>query len=677
MIPTYFVSAFICALAMFSTLHGQSFREVTDFADINTVAVDPVIMAGGIVWFDYNNDRYPDLLFTNGTKSTSLFRNNWDGTFTNVSQSAGLLSIAGTMGAVSGDFDGDGFADLFITTMEGVPNVLLRNTGNGAFQNVSASAGITEVAFSASATTGDYDGDGDLDIYVSNYMVGALPEDGGQPNFLYRNEGGFNFTEVATSLQLDDIGCGLGATFSDFNDDGRPDLYVANDFGYAIEPNAFFQNNYPTFSRKADGNGTAATINAMGIAKGDYDNDGDLDIYVTNIRVNPLFMNTGEGIFFNFSAIAAGVALPELTSWGTSFTDFDLDGNLDLIVANGQVAEEVNLAETQTYFHNDGDGTFTDASGVSGLDVIVTMGRGLAVADYDLDGYPDLAINAVQPGFEGTEQARLLHNEGNTEGRWLSVETPVNALKLLLYAGGRTWHREVDGGSSYLSHSAGPIHFGAPSLSDPIDSLVVSFTDRPGQTFTGMNWNQLTGIRADGTWFLIDHDTRIQCSSELADPSIDTRWQTNTTGQELLLLERTKTLLYPQLEEQVIELSEGEMFRGLARTQDAVLVDTIAGEGPCPDLQPIRLTVLEPIEQPLVYPNPITSDQLRLQLPGGEGPLEVGLFTSSGALAFSRIQSIPTSQRIVSFTLPSIPKGMYILRLDFAGKITFHKLVRP
>jgi hypothetical protein len=676
MIPTRFTLVFFFTLVTVSTLCGQNFSDETGASGVTAIAIDPIIMAGGVVWFDYNNDRYPDLLLTNGTQTTRLFRNNWDGTFTDVSESAGLLNVAGTMGAVSGDFDNDGFADLFITTMKGEPNRLLKNNGEGRFIDVSLNAGITETSFGASATTGDYDGDGDLDIYVANYLAGTTAQDGGQPNFLYRNDGDFNFTEVAAALQLDDLGCGLGAIFSDLNDDGRPDLYLANDFGYLIEPNAYFQNDFPFFSRKAQDNGTAATINAMGIAKGDYDNDGDLDLYITNIRENPLFQNDGAGDFFLFRSFAAGVALPELTSWGTAFTDFDLDGHLDLIVANGEVAEEENEAEAQRYYHNNGDGTFADASVPSGIDAIVTMGRGLAVADYDLDGYPDVAINAVQPDFTGAEKATLLHNAGGNDGQWLAVETPANALKLTLHAGTNTWHREVDGGSSYLSHSAGPIHFGAPSASAPVDSLVVSFTDQPTQTFTGLNWNRLVGIRPEGTWYLIDHEARIQCGTTASTPTVDTRWETDAAGHELLLLERTETLLFPQLEEQVVELSVGDMYRGLARTQDAILVDTVAGDGPCPGLRPVRLKVLQAIGQLLVYPNPIISNQLNLQLPQGGGALKVDLWTSSGALIFNRIEAVTADQRIVSFTLPSIPAGAYMLRLEFAGEITHHKLIR-
>jgi len=672
--PTYFRLVLYCTLATFSALHGQSFREVSAAAGIETTAVDPLLMAGGVAWLDYNNDRFPDLIFTNGLEATRLFRNNWDGTFTDVSTSSGLLNLAGTMGVVSGDFDSDGFVDLFFTTMAGTANRLLRNNGTGGFEDVSRYADITEASYSASATTSDYDGDGDLDVYVTNYLAGATPREGGLPNFLYRNDGEAGFTEVAVSLALDDAGCGLGAIFSDFNNDGRSDLYVTNDYGYAVEPNAYFRNGYPSFTNEAFDNGTAATVNAMGIAKGDYDNDDDQDIYVTNIRDNLLFTNSDAGDFFSFSSVFAGVALPELTGWGAAFTDFDLDGNLDLFVANGQVAGTINEAEPQTYFRNNGDGTFTDASESSGVGEVIKMARGLAVADYDLDGFPDVAINTVQPDFSGAEQMGLLHNEGGAGGKWLAIEVPVNALRVTLYSGGRQWLREVDGGSSYLSHSAGPIHFGVPDLGFTIDSLVVSFTNLPGATYTGLPWDRLVGIRPDGSWYEVAHERETQCGALLTDPVVESRWNTDAEGKEFLRLRRSQTIPYRKLAGQSVSLTAGEVFRGLARTQDAVLVDTVAGEGPCPDLQPIHLRVRAEVDRPLVYPNPISSGQLRVGLPGGDESVSLELYAVSGAKIWGHHQSVTTDQRTVSCSVSYLPNGIYLLRVTYAGKKTHHKL---
>ncbi|MEM9526142.1 MAG: FG-GAP-like repeat-containing protein [Bacteroidota bacterium] len=656
---------------------AQSFVDVTTAAGIDTRAIDAKIMAGGVVWFDYNNDRYPDLLFTNGTASTRLYRNDWDGTFTDVSEESGLLSLAGTMGAISGDFDADGYQDLFVTTLAGQPNQLLRNNGQGGFENISVLAGITQASYGASATAGDFDGDGDLDIYVANYLVGEEAVEGGEPNFFYLNEGDMSFREVSADYGLDDTGCGLGAAFTDLNQDDLLDIYLANDFGYLVEPNEYFRNDGTSFERLAERSGSAATINGMGIAKGDYDNDGDEDLYITNIRENPLFENTSGGEFFSYKSFQAGVALPELTSWGTSFTDFDLDGWLDLIVANGQVAEVNNQGETQTYFHNSGNGTFTDASTDSKVGAITMMGRGLAVADYDLDGYPDVAINAVQTTTtaERQEKAVVLRNEAITGGAWLAVETPPSAVKLSLFAGEQVWHREADGGSSYLAHSAVPVHFGAPAASGAIDSLVVRFTNQAPQTFRGIPWEATIGVRSDGSWYRITHEQQVSCAEEMAPPALVFEW--NLGGnEEILRIKRTETELYTVFPPRVVELTSGDYFQGMTRTQDAVFVDTLATGANCPTLQPIQLRILPSNEAPLLYPNPLTTNTLYLLLPERAERVAVTISSASGAIIY-RLDKVPTAAgRRIELPLAQLPKGSYVCSLEYAGQTTYHKLIR-
>lgn len=668
-----FATIFFCLLATFKTLHGQNFRDVSEVSGINTSAVDPVLMAGGVVWFDYNNDFYPDLLFVNGEAPLRLYRNDWDGTFTDVSENSGLLSVANAMGAVTEDLDGDGYKDIFITTFAGEPNVLLRNKGDGAFENISVSAGISHIAYSSSATIGDPDGDGDPDIYVANYLNGMEASDGGQPNFLYRNDGDFRFTEVASRLGLADAGCGLGATFTDVNLDGRQDLYVANDFGYLILANEMFINETDGFKARATRNGSAATINAMGIAKGDYDNDGDPDLYITNIRGNPLFKNVDEGNFFSYASAQAGVDLPELTSWGTSFTDFNLDGLLDLVVANGQVAEVVNGPEPTTLFLNEGDGGFVDISEASGMEEVKLIGRGLAVADYDLDGLPDVAMNAVQEEVNGVERARLLHNTSAGNGHWLAVSTPFGALRLELYAGGETLFRETDGGSSYLSHSAVPVYFGSITSSD-IDSLVVHFQD-VRSVFHDVPWDQLIAVNQDGSWQGITHISTVRCAAEPAAPLISSSMVTDADGKETLLIERLVTEVYTRRPVDVVELMQGDVYRGLARTRDTMLVDTLTSDTGCPVLQPVAIRITPANEELRLYPNPVVDD-LTVLLNTGGGSLEVDIFSVSGRLIHQRLYDLGESSRRVTVSLKQLPPGGYLIRLSHNGQITHHKLIR-
>ncbi len=668
-----FAKIFFCLLVTCNTLHGQNFSDVSEVLGISVSAVDPVLMAGGVVWFDYNNDFYPDLLFVNGKLPLRLYRNDWDGTFTDVSEKSGLLSVANTMGAVAEDLDGDGYKDLFITTFAGEPNVLLRNKGDGAFENISFTAGITHVAYSSSATIGDPDGDGDPDIYVANYLNGTEASDGGQPNFLYRNDGDFRFTEVAEELGLADVGCGLGATFTDVNSDGRQDLYVANDFGYLILANEMFVNEADGFKARATRNGSAATINAMGIAKGDYDNDGDPDLYITNIRENPLFNNVDEGSFFSYASAQAGVDLPELTSWGTSFTDFNLDGLLDLVVTNGQIAEAVNGPEPMTLFLNEGDGGFIDVSEASGMEEVKLIGRGLAVADYDLDGLPDMAMNAVQEEVNGLERARLLHNTSTGTGHWLAVSSPFGAQRMELYTSGQTLFRETDGGSSYLSHSAVPVYFGSMATTE-IDSLVVHFQGFRS-VFYDVPWDQLIMVHQDGSWHGITHVSTVRCAVEPSDPLISSSLIMDADGKETLLIERIVTEAYTRQPTDIVELIEGDVYRGLARTRDTMIVDTLSSGSECPVLQPVAIRVTPANEEIRLYPNPIIND-LTVLLKAAGGTLEVDVFSVSGRLIHQNFYELGESTRRATIPLRQLPPGGYILRLIHNEKITYHKLIR-
>jgi len=661
------------SLAFFSELSGQNFVDVSNEVNLDAAASDPKLMAGGVIAFDYNGDHYPDLLFVNGNLPVKLYRNDWNGKFTDVTAASGLLGNAGTMGAVSGDFNSDGHQDLFFTTFAGEPNRLYHNNGLGKFTDISAAAGITQIAYNASATVGDPDGDGDPDIYVANYLAGEEPRDGGLPNFFYLNDGTGNFTEVARQFGVDDSGCGLGVTFLDANQDGKDDIYIANDFGYLITANELYRNEGDTFRATAASDGSAATINAMGIAKGDYDNDGDQDIYVTNIRENPLFQNIEGGEFFRYVATQTGVDLPELTSWGTSFTDFNLDGFLDLVVANGQIAEAENRPESMTYFENNGNGTFSDLSGRSGLSSVILMGRGLAVADYDLDGLPDIAVNAVNKTSEGHQRGRLIRNTLKTNGNWLEVDVPFLAARVELYLSEGKLVRETDGGSSYLSHSGGPIHFGADAATS-IDSLRVQFRDGSQVSYYGINWNTLVSVGTDASWHYIRHERVVLCAEEAEEPSLAFAEILTDDQRQVLLIRKTETEAYSREPVSTIEINYGEVYRGEARTQDAMIVDTIASAQDCPILRPIDVRVVAEFSERIVYPNP-TEGELKVSLLHPGGWLKLELFTLGGKLAYRQEITLNSNQRAEAFTLPEHLSGGYLCRLVHNGETTHHKLI--
>ncbi|MEM9261199.1 MAG: ASPIC/UnbV domain-containing protein, partial [Bacteroidota bacterium] len=294
-----------------------------------------------------------------------------------------------------------------------------------------------------------------------------------------------------------------------------------------------------------------------------------------------------------------------------------------------------------------------------------------------LDGYPDVAINAVQPTSTvlNEERAVLLRNEAITNGSWLAVEAPPSALKFSLYAGDQEWHREADGGSSYLSHSAGPVHFGAPASSSTIDSLVVRFTDQAPRTFRGIPWETNIGVRSDGTWYRVTHERQIKCAEEMAPPALAFDW--NVDGdEEVLRIKRTNTELYTIFPPRLIELTSGDFFQGVARTQDAVFVDTLATAANCPTLQPIQLRILPSNETPILYPNPLSINTLYVLLPERAERVAITITSASGAVVYQS-DSVPTTAgRRIELPSAQLPPGGYVCRLEYAGQTTYHKLIR-
>jgi hypothetical protein len=508
-------------LVLFPTvLPGQvRFVEVARRAGIDHACHDTNRVCGGAGFFDFDKDGYPDLYLTGGTKADKLFRNNGDGTFRDVTKRAGLsfMGKLTTVGVVTGDIDNDGDRDVFVTTAEGFRNVLLRNNGDGTFTDISERAGITGTAWSAGAAFGDYDLDGLLDLYVGNYCTyDAEPYDenltGGIENQLYRNLGNNRFEEVAVATGVNNPnGLTLGVRFTDFDGDGDLDLYVANDFGDMFEPNAFFRNEYPNavFTDISKASGTAAQINGMGIAVGDYDEDGDLDFYVTNIAGNLLYGNTGTGTFDD-AARARGVDDSLSTSWGVAFLDYDNDTHLDLLLANGRVLPRYNMADFRhvarllnkhenRLFKGDGTGSLIEVSDEVGI-ADTTRGRGLAVADIDNDGDLDFFVAVVAHSPRIRARSLLYRNDGGNTQNWLRVSLEgtksnkdgVGSL-VTVVAGGRRLIREIDGGSSYVSHSSTVAHYGLGTLTKA-DSVIVTWPGGGQDVITNVTANQMIHI---------------------------------------------------------------------------------------------------------------------------------------------------------------------------------------
>lgn len=493
---------------------AQSFREISQQVGINAFCQDSHLMGGGVALFDYNNDNYPDLFIIGGEGPNTLLRNNWDGSFSDVSQEAGVaLGGLFTMGVAVGDIDNDGDEDLLITTGKENPNVLLQNNGNGSFIDISKAAGIQELAWSTSASFGDFNLDGWIDIYVNNYAI--YEEEpfsqhirGGYANFLYQNQGNNTFVNVAPTLGVADVGCGLAVAFTDCDHDSDPDLYVANDFGLSFEPNELYINAFPEagFRPAAHTAGVHVKINAMGIAIGDYDEDGDLDYYVTNIADNPFFENTEGGQFFEDVGISKGVNNPDGTSWGTAFLDYNNDTYLDLIVANGQVIEAPHQNNENRLFQGNKDHQFEDVSTKTGL-ASNQRCRGLSFADLDNDGDLDLLFGIVAEDQQSEDNALLYQNNTANKNNWFKLQL-VGRLsnrngygsQVRIVLGNRSLIREADGGSSYLSHHSNVIHFGLGNHSS-IDSLIITWPGGHQDIYTQLKANKAIKVVETSHWY--------------------------------------------------------------------------------------------------------------------------------------------------------------------------------
>ena len=426
----------------------------------------------------------------------ALFRQTSPGRFEDVTRRAGIDLAGWGQGVAASDYDNDGHPDLYVTFFGG--NVLLHNEGDGTFKNVSERAGVAAGGWSTSASFGDYDRDGKLDLFVARYVdfdLRTAPLPGSRPNCLYsgfpvmcgprgllgqrdllfHNEGGGLFKDVTEAAGIDREKLrGLGVVFGDYDDDGWPDILVAND----AHPNQLYHNNKDgTFGEVAleagvafDEDGRARA--GMGVDLGDYDNDGRLDLVVTNFQGEPnaLYRNLGQGLFAETTWSAGlGEGTVNYLGWGAGFADLDNDGATDLFFVNGHVYPEVarhgleeSYAQSTLVFRNRGDGTFANATSTAGPDVgRPRAGRGAAFGDYDEDGRLDVLVTAVN------DRVALLHNESAPVHHWLGVRLIGRrsnrdglGARIVLEAAGRRQVREVHAGASYLSQNDARAHFG-------------------------------------------------------------------------------------------------------------------------------------------------------------------------------------------------------------------------
>ena len=451
---------------------------------------------GGGGFLDYDGDGWLDIYLVNGGQfgapapPNALYRNRGNGAFDDYTQAAGVGDDQWGMGCAVGDFDNDGDSDLYVTNYG--PNALYRNDG-GTFGEVGRAAGVDLAGWSTSATFGDYDRDGDLDLYVAQYLQFSperVPPRGGMwkgvlvfagplglpgaPDALYRNEGDGTFRPVTGHARVEpaEPTYGLATLFCDYDRDGDPDLYVANDSA----PNFLYRNEGGIFREVGVAAGVALSAEGiaqagMGIAYGDYDRDGFGDFLVTHFEddYNTLYRNRRDGTFAVASA-ATGLAEPSLPhlAFGTCFLDYDNDQDQDLFVANGHVYPQMRhlhphgYAEPNQLFANEGPTANYRFSPVAAGDWgQPAVSRGAAKADYDNDGDVDLLV------FNLDGPPSLLRNDSGNQFNWLSfllVGTASNrdgiGARISVVSGGVAQVAERVSGGSFLSHSDGRVHFG-------------------------------------------------------------------------------------------------------------------------------------------------------------------------------------------------------------------------
>ena len=510
----------------------------------------PEIMGAGVALFDYDNDGDLDVYLVQGAALDQkppqfplpktqkpghrLFRNELVPSgklrFVDVTEKSGLGFVGFGMGVATGDYDNDGFADLYLTNFGA--NVLFHNNGNGTFTDVTKQAGVDDPRWSSSAAFVDYDHDGDLDLFVCNYVdftvagnKSCFAPSGerdycgpqqyrGLPDRLFRNDGGGKFSDVTVAAGIAAAyGPGLGVTCADFNGDGRVDIYVAND-GAAnlLWIGVADKGGNGKFAEEGLLAGAAYSMDGipragMGVTAGDFDNDGDDDLLVTNLTKegSTLYRNNGKGLFSDAS-LEFNLSQPSFmsTGFGVAWFDYDNDGWLDLFAANGAVTMMASLRgqpfpfqQRNQLFHNEAGKTMREinAANIPALQ-LAEVSRAAAFGDVDNDGDVDIVI------ANNNGPARLLLNENATRNHWLQLKLvgkqdnrqAIGAKVIVQAKGQPPLHRRVHTDGSYLSANDPRVHFGLGNAT-AIENVMVTWPNGTRESFSNVKLDALNVLQ--------------------------------------------------------------------------------------------------------------------------------------------------------------------------------------
>jgi hypothetical protein len=479
----------------YSAVVANQFGAIT--SQVATLAIDPAFTkitlgpvvndhgdSTGVAWGDYDHDGDLDLFVSNfGTPFNFLYRNNGDGSFTRITAGDIATDDTNSEGCAWGDYDNDGDLDLFVAVGLNGNDLLYQNNGDGTFTKITAGIPVTSGGSSRGCAWGDYDNDGFIDLFVSNER--------GQKNFLFHNSGDGNFTKVVSGSIVTDGGYSTGCAWGDYDNDGYLDLFVPN----YNENNFLYHNNGDgTFTKITTGRVVTDGGNSYGCAWGDYDNDGYLDLFVANLNQrNFLYHNNSDG---TFTKIASGQIVTDVGySWGAAWADYDNDGFLDLFVANGPPN---GPGQNDFLYHNNGDGTFTKIT-TGSLVNDAAIGDGCAWGDYDNDGFLDLFVTNLN------DQNNLLYRNNGNSNNWLIVQCTgrisnragigVKVRAKATVTGHVQWQlREVSGGSGYASQNALYAHFGLGDATN-VDVLRIEWPSGIIQELQNVSLNQFLLIK--------------------------------------------------------------------------------------------------------------------------------------------------------------------------------------
>ena len=474
---------------------------------------------------DVNKDGFEDIYLTGRKKADRLYLNRGDGTFKDIYPESGMTITSNfvTQGIAGADVNKDGWIDLFITTnttmdsTQQIPrakNLFFLNNGNNTFTEATEEYGLNNVnSFSTGVSFGDFNADGYPDAYIANYFheyEGPLNEisdativnaNNTAHGYLLLNIKGKKFKNVYTDYGLKHKGFGFSGLFTDYDNDGDQDLLINNDFGYKATPNYLLQNNYPkkNFTYVEKEKEMDIRINAMTSAVGDYDNNGWLDYFITNIRFNYFMVNQGDTLPFVDKSKELGTKLFKI-GWGANFSDFDHDGDLDLFVSNGDL--NPYCTPMNNFYYENENYQFKEIGSQVGLNDY-GIGRGSVIFDLENDGDMDLLVVNQTPvlSYPVPSKTLLYRNDTPTQN-WLKValqgtQSTTNGLgsRIKIVAGDQQLIREVDGGgSSHLSQNSTISHFGLGAQTT-IDSLIVTWIGGEQQLLTNLSANQLLTIQ--------------------------------------------------------------------------------------------------------------------------------------------------------------------------------------